>query len=812
MSTQGIGALERGDRRTPQRETLALLGQALRLDAEQRLVFEAAAARPGGVLRHGDGRASVIAGRAVDERPPLRPGNNLPLSLTSFVGRETEIGDIIAFLRECRLVTLTGAGGIGKTRTALQAVTAISDSITGGVWLVEFAPLRDPSSLAATIARTLEVQETPNQPLLETLIAYLKKKAALLILDNCEHVIAEVAVVANALLRGCSELRILATSREPLRIVGERSYRLPSLAVPTVEATRELRADDADAYGAIALFVDRAQAVDHRFALADENAPIVAQICRRLDGIPLAIELAAARVTILPVKELSDKLNERFRILTSGDRTALPRHQTMRALIDWSYDLIEPPEQRLFERMSIFVGGCSLATAAAVCADDSADELGVLELLSSLVDKSLVVADLDVCEPRYRLLESSWEYAREKLETRGEREALAQRHARVYLALAERLEHVYYNVPNQAWFAQAGVELENWRVALNWALTARRDVLLGQRLVSALGPVWESFGLVEGLRWVGAALDLVDNLTSSAVVARLEYTEAHILLEYGRNREALPGLERAVVRFEDLPDPIATAWAQWALGFALLVLGQPKRAEGLLLRVLDTARRLEIPMLVGKAQLYIGAIRSDRGELVEGRACQLEARAIFEALGAERWLFYATRSLAELELRAGDAEAALRSLAGALAAARADGDLGVFGTAANHMSAYLIALARYDEAEIHARQALEFNRERNIYYEVAFALQHLAAVATLRPEHDTECHARERAQAARLLGFVDTRLAAIGLLRRPHAIRQEYDRVVDVLQETIGADEVARLMAAGAAMTEDQAIEEVRKR
>ena len=307
--------------------------------------------------------------------------SNLPLALTSFVGRETELGEIARLVHDHRLVTLTGAGGIGKTQTALQVGAALSETAGTAVCFVALAPVGDPALVVAAIASTLSVQEVPDHPLLETLMAYLKNKTLLLILDNCEHVITEAAIVAGALLAGCPRCAILATSREPLRTAGEHTYRLPSLSVPAPERAQRLSAAEALSYGAIVLFSDRARAVDHRFMLNDENASAIAGICRHLDGIPLAIELAAARVNMLPVHVIAKRFDHRFVILTGGDRTALPRQQTMRAAIDWSYDLLAAREQRMFEQLSVFAGGCTVATANAVCAGEDVAEADVIDLL-----------------------------------------------------------------------------------------------------------------------------------------------------------------------------------------------------------------------------------------------------------------------------------------------------------------------------------------------------------------------------------------------------------------------------------------------
>ena len=430
VSSNGISALERGRRRIPQRETLESLAEALAMNPEQRRAFEAAAVRTSSPRRREGG--SVTVGPW-----PSAGAITLPFTLTRFIGREAELDEIAALLRQHRVVTLTGAGGVGKTQTALRAAAVVSDAAKAGVPFVSLAAIGDPSLVTMAIANALGVQEVPTHPLIETLVAFLKNKAMLLVLDNCEHVIDQVATVADFLLRACPNLRILATSREPLRAAGERAYRLPSL----------------DGTDAVALFADRAQAADARFALTRENTPAVEEICSRLAGIPLAIELAAARASVLPLGLLIEELDGRFDILVGGQRSAPPRQQTMRATIDWSYDLLAAAERRVFERLSVFAGGCTVGAATAVCRGGEIATGDVLPLISSLVSKSLILADLGGEEPRYRLLEPFRDYAREKLKARGEEAAVARRHLITYLetaaSFARREQHyaIFYGYP-----------------------------------------------------------------------------------------------------------------------------------------------------------------------------------------------------------------------------------------------------------------------------------------------------------------------------------------------------------------------------
>jgi predicted ATPase len=338
--------------------------------------------------------------------------HNLPRQLSSFVGRENELAEIAELLKVPGFVTLVGAGGIGKTRCALAVATAVVDEFADGVWFVDLAPVADPA-LANAIAQAFDLPLSPNLPPLDTVVGYLKRKHLLLVLDNCEHVVAQARAVVATILHACPEVHILATSREGLHVAGEQQYRLPSLAVPPPDAP----AQEILNFAGARLFADRALAVDRRFVIGDDNARYVGEICRRLDGIPLAIELAAARVNVLSPQQLAQKLDEWFRVLTGGDRTALARHQTMRALIDWSYDLLTEDEQRVFRTLSVFAGGCTLQTATTVCSED---EIVTLERLSSLVEKSLLQAEPSDGGTRYQLLESMRQYAHERLVERGE--------------------------------------------------------------------------------------------------------------------------------------------------------------------------------------------------------------------------------------------------------------------------------------------------------------------------------------------------------------------------------------------------------
>jgi predicted ATPase/class 3 adenylate cyclase len=724
--------------------------------------------------------------------------NNLPRQVTALIGRDEVVAEVEVLIAQSPLVTLVGTGGVGKTRIALQAGADLLDGSGDGVWFVELAPLSDPSLVAVTIASALGLREQPERPVLETLLRYLKNRRLLLILDNCEHVVAETARIAEAILQNCPEVRLLATSREALRIGGEHPYRMPSLATPLDGAA--LTAAEAARYGAVALFAQRAAISDAKFRLNDENAPVVGEIVRRLDGIPLAIELAAARVKVLTLPQIAKKLDERFAMLTGGSRTALPRHQTMRALIDWSYDLLSAQEQRLFRRLSFFAGGWTLGAAGEVCAGDD-----VLDLLSALVDKSLVVAEPGGEQQRYGLLESTRDYARERLARSGELETIARAHAEAYLALAERLNSMFDSTPDRVWLLQTEPELENWRAALAWSLGARNDVLLGQRLTAKLGDFWHSFGASEGLRWVRTALETVDETTPASVVAQLDLAEALLHESLGRIRSSYIPAERAFSRFRELDDQMGMAYAQHVIGSSLARRGQLAEGIALLQTALEASRKLQARRLTGRTLRRLATARRHAGDLAAARSLFAEALDIFKEAGAERNVALVATHLAELEFHGGDAEAAVRLAGEALASDRELPDQTRAMFTSSNMAAYLIALDRYDEGRDHAREALTLAARQESAVLVATALQHLAACAALRVVEE-EAQA-DKTRAARLIGFVDAHLTELEN-QREFTEQQEYDRAIAALRATFDRSTLERLTNEGKTWSKERAVAE----
>jgi predicted ATPase/class 3 adenylate cyclase len=728
--------------------------------------------------------------------PPLRSleslPNNLPRQLTPLIGREAVIAKLEPLVLERPLVTLVGTGGIGKTRVALQAGADLLDGSGDGVWLVELATLSDPASVVNTIAATFGLREQADRPMLDVLLQYMRPRHLLLILDTCEHLIEEVARVADAILRAAPQVRVLATSREPLRIAGEHVYRLPSLAVP--EQSTSLTAVDALQYGAVTLFAERATASDMNFTLTDESAPIVAEICRRLDGIALAIELAAARVKVLPPRQLAQKLDERFRVLTGGSRTALPRQQTMRALIDWSYDLLSEQEQKLFRRVAIFAGGWTLEAAEAVCTDETLDALDIIDLIASLVEKSLVVAEAQEVL-RYRLLESTRAFALEKLERSGEADALARRHAQWAADLANRADEATWKEPTSRVLAEYVPELENARSAIDWALS-QGEVILAARIAVGFSKLYRDRGMYAELRsWVDAVLPRLDADAQPALAARAWRASSSVMFG-SRGTEAA---QRAVELSERCNDPTLSVLCLSELAWALRVAGRLEEAEA----ANDRALRLSQESGLTRSGYHIGvlsavgSIAHSFGRLDEAGQAYGEALALATALGDEFNEGAIRLNAAELEFQAGSAARALELVLAIKAEAHGSRSSHNIYAASLNCAAYRIALDDIAGARNDAREGLRLARGA-MWLHTVIAIQHLAAVAA---------RSGDPRRGARLRGYVDTAYRNGGAEREPTEART-YEILMTALREKLSDADIEALAAEGARLSEDQAIAE----
>ena len=510
------------------------------------------------------------------ERSVDRSLHNLPLELTSFIGREKALAEVRGLLDgDARMVTLCGPGGAGKTRLALAVAREMVGGFEDGVWWVELAPISDPTLVPGAVAQALDVREMPDRSLTDLLVEHLKPKKTLLVLDNCEHLVKACADLADALLRACPNLKVFATSRESLRIAGESSWMVPSLSLP--EPGRQVPVEELGRYEAVRLFVERAKTVDTGFGLTGRNAPEVTGLCAKLDGIPLALELAAARTRALSVKQISERLEEPLSLLTTGSRTAPPRHQTLRATLQWSYELLDAQERELLGRLSVFAGGWDLEAAEAVGAGGSVRLGMVLDLLSMLVDKSLVGAEKsgegEGFYVRYAVLEPVRQFAREKLEESQEAPEVRRRHAGHYLALAERAEPELLGADQGLWLGRLRTEIGNLRGALSWSLEpdddSREHAGLGLRLAAALGRFWDVEDLQEGKRWLRAALEKVPGGFPD-VRAKALSGLGWILLFQQDYGPAIEALEEAIALHKELGNETGAALALAILGHAVV--------------------------------------------------------------------------------------------------------------------------------------------------------------------------------------------------------------------------------------------------
>ena len=608
-------------------------------------------------LTHPEQVYQLIADGLPETFPPLRSleslPNNLPLQLTSFVGREDEVAEIGELIGKTRLLTLVGTGGVGKTRTALQVAAELLDGSGDGVWFVDLAPLRDPTLVGHEIVSALGLTVPPEKTAADVLIAYLKPRRLLLILDNCEHLVAAAASTIDAILRGCPRVKILATSREGLNVSGESVHRMPSLGLPPEGAP--LTAAQASAFGAVALFTERARAADGRFTLTDQNAAIVAEVCRRLDGIALAIELAAPRVKVLAVEQLSKRLDERFRILTGGSRSALPRQQTMRALIDWSYDLLSDNEKTVFRRAGTFVGGFTLEAAASVCAADTGlDEWEVLEILSTLVDKSLVSTEIAESQQRYRLLESMREYARTRLSESGELQTTSGAHAAYYLEYAKQKRDEWGVTPGAQWIAPMLPEIDNFRAALAWSL--ENDLIAGGELAAALCRFFDRLALQEeGLRWVEAAL-AAERTLPDLLEADLNDARLTMLINQGRFEPAIAAGRRAVEIAREFGDDRLLVGSLLGLATALTAMGLDQELTGVADEAAAVAQRLDDELLTSRVNVMVAARASIDNDL--RRRMLAASVATQKRLRRQRVAGLSLLGWANLELTFGDPETA----------------------------------------------------------------------------------------------------------------------------------------------------------
>jgi predicted ATPase/DNA-binding winged helix-turn-helix (wHTH) protein len=562
--------------------------------------------------------------------PAVPASNNLPQQPTALIGREAELEEVEARLKTDRLVTLTGSAGVGKTRLAIEAGASVLADYPDGVWLAELAPLGDAQLVTAVIAGALGIHLAGPTPAIETLEPALRSKHLLLIIDNCEHVIAEAARVAEHLIRSCPRVSILASSRERLAIAGESVIRVPSLPVP--EGAAASTGASASKFAAVRLFVERASALGHGFALTDGNAATVASICRRLDGIPLAIELAVPRLKVLSLPQLAAGLDERFRLLTGASRTTMPRQQTLHALIDWSYSLLNEAERILLDRLSVFVGGSTLASIAAVAAGAETPQEQIADLLLSLVEKSLVLADPSGDETRYCLLESTRYFAGEKL-AQADAPDIQRRHAEHFATRLGQAAAVWETTPTHQWTARYEADIDNLRAALEWAFAPDGDVAVGLDLVGCSHVIWTELGLMsEHRRWVNEALAKVTRATPPDVTARLLSWQAGDVRDLDDPTDYDEAM-RAAVLYRKLGNSFHEGRALLRAGTARLLPDNLDEGERLLRRANALVSPFGTTKTLARCLSALASARLFAGDLPQARSLHDRAIGIYRELG-----------------------------------------------------------------------------------------------------------------------------------------------------------------------------------
>jgi len=562
----------------------------------------------------------------------VKPKHNLPQPLTSFIGREKQIAEIRTLLDCSRLLTLTGSGGCGKTRLAIQVAAGLLDSYPDGVWLVELAATVDPGHVPQTVASVIGLKEEPGKSLTQRLIEHLASRRLLLVLDNAEHVLATCAELVDAVVQQCSQVTVLVTSRERLAMAGEQTYRVPSMSMPHPD--RDTTAASLAQYESVRLFVERARLNLPLFAITDENTPALASICYRLDGIPLAIELAAARVRSMPVEAVNQRLDQRFRLLTGGSRIAPRRQQTLRALIDWSYDLLSDAEKALLWRVSVFSGGWMQEAAENVCVGDGIDDWEALDLLTSLCDKSLLLVEERDGETRYRLLETVRQYAQERLQDAGEQALWHGRHLAYFLSLAEEAEPLLAGTDQQAWLHRLELENDNLRAAMAWSGSVGGDAVAGLRLAGALWRFWYFRGyLSEGRSWLAKLLAAVPHGHAVAARAKALTWAGALAMDQGDYPAARAQCEEGLTLLQQLGDRRGIADSLSNLGALAGHQGDYSAARALLEESLAIRRQLGDRWGIATSLSILGDVALDQCDYRAAQALHQECLGIHRDLG-----------------------------------------------------------------------------------------------------------------------------------------------------------------------------------
>lgn len=786
--------------------------------------------------------------------------NNLPLQLSSFIGRELEIAEVQRLLASARLVTLTGVGGVGKTRLAL-AVATLQFDCQDGVWFVDLSPLADPALVPQVVATTLGLTEQAGRRSLDTLTDHLRTHEALLLLDNCEHLVSACARLTEHVLQACPRLRILVTSREALGIGGETVWPVPPLHTPDLTQAAVLTPEQLLRFESARLFVERARATQPGFALTAANAPAVVQICHRLDGIPLALELAAARIKLLPAEQIAARLDDRFRLLTGGSRTALPRRQTLRALVDWSYDLLSEPERVLLRRLSVFAGGWTLDAAESVTTLDSRPDPvdkgssqfpllflrreDVLDLLARLVDKSLLVADARAVSARYRMLETIRQYAWERLAEAGEGMPVRSQHLGYYFDLAKQAEAHLTSAARKPWLERLEAEHDNLRAALEWA--SEHDAVQAMQLAAALRWFWYFNGhSLQGRDWLERVLarpgepsavkstrytsarakalmaagfmiaygggepkaahaHLLESITLWRVLGDNRYL-AEVLLYHGwamlrqsNQSQMIPTLEESVALARETAETWLLAFALGTLGLALSYSpSSMDRARTLVDESIALWQQIAEPWGLGQSQTYRAGLALRMGQLAEARAFFMDALAE-RRLAGDRWtLAISLNDVGDLLRFEGDYAQARALQEEALALFTAVGDQASVTKTKRKLGLLALSEGDYEEARAQLARSLAEHQAAGNQAGMALCLSAYGALAASQGQ--AERAVRLCAAATGLMESLHYRMVATDHI--------EHERNIAAGRERLPEADFARAWAVGQQLTLEQALAE----
>ena len=697
----------------------------------------------------------------ISTKPLVREvSSNIPVPLTSFIGREKELKEIAQLLSSSRLLTLTGTGGVGKTRLAIQTANDSIQKFKDGVYWVGLVGLSDENLIPQEIAQSLNLREFSNVTLIEALKTYLKSKEILLVIDNCEHLVKACALYVEQLLAACLKLRILATSIEALGIFNETIWQVPSLPLPETHMSLSLK--ELQGFASIKLFNERASLAKAGFVLNEGNASSAAQICHRLDGIPLAIELAAARIKMLTVEEIAARLDDRFSLLTSGSRTAIPRHQTLRAAIDWSYDLLTEPERILLRRLAVFASGFTLEAAEAVCSQGM-KRGDILDLLGRLVDKSLVVVDevLKTNETRYRLLETIRQYALEKLVETNEAPAVRDGHLEFYLGLAEKSEPYIFSHESVVWVSRLGKDLDNIRAAMDWSTNSGK---------------------------AAAALEMAGSL--------VHFWWAHALLA----SEWHDRVQQALSRPEGKERTLARAKALNGVGFIYWVDADPIDRHPELEEALSIGKELGDRWNIATALRNLGGLENIRGNYQKARSFLEQGLGIWKSMGGEGKLGYAMSLafLGDVELNCNEVERA-RSLYEESSAVLREpelGDINFLGYPLRRLGQLARHEGDYEKAASLFKESLTLNYEVADPRGVMCCVAGFAAIAVSQGRFE---------RASQLMAAVETQLTSIGI-RLLYMDKMEYERNLAHLRANLDEKTLTKSWTKGKGMSFEEAI------